>query len=822
MQKQCGRGGKGAQGGTRLSLSRASREGPAPLRLARRAPYHPSIPSSSPLTIFFSPIPTHLFPQAACYCPTRWVAPEDEALTKAADGGGGGKAFTPTPRSALLTAPAPADLAWSGLTCTVLDRKALVDKVILHPNSGVVLPGEMCALVGPSGAGKSTLLDMLAGRKTTGKLGGTVFMNGRPAGKAFKRNSAYVAQEDVFVPTLTAYETLTFHARLRAERGVPDSELAARTAAVLAATGLTRARDTTIGGMLPSGIPVRGLSGGEKRRLTVACSLVARPSLLFLDEPTTGLDSFAALNIMDHMCRLASGGLTIVATIHQPRAAIWAMFHKVLVLSEGHQLFFGAPDAAAPWFDRSLGYPYDAARDGSVSDWLMDLVSVAFPKPDDVAARSMTTRGDVEAAAAAWAGAPAADAEDAALLAGVVAAGAGGARKGASITERPGTASATRGLGVGGGATAPAPASASSVEENLGVGGGAKSVVAVPTAGTAPAAAAAGSTLATPTPPPPPTRRPPMHRYPASYWTQFRTLFRRSFMAQMRNPTDVASRTLLSTWVGTIGGLVFIATPAGPNSVFQRLAVLFFTMMIFELLPFCYMSLYIADRKFYAADVASGLYHPCAYYLAHTAAASPFIALNAAIGGLSAYGLANLRFTAKAVFTYAGLAALGALIAVQLVVLCVYLTPNQDLAFVLAVSYVAISILLGGFYAPLTDIKIAPLRWLSYLSYPRYTFQGMVRNELLPDRYRPQGCLSNALLGATEAEINNLRSNTTLQAAAGGGGFNCKMVADGKGALSFWDFTLPWKVIVPAMLAFYFGFHILSYLALSRLHKAKR
>ena len=786
-------------------------------------PAGPSRPPLPPLGHPLNPLtppPHHPRPhlQTACYCPTRWVAPHaEDALGKAASGAVG---LAPTPRSALLTAPAPADLAWDGLTCTVLDRKALVDKTILHPSSGVVLPGEMCALVGPSGAGKSTLLDMLAGRKTTGKLGGTVFMAGRPVGKAFKRNSAYVAQEDVFVPTLTAGETLAFHARLRAERGVTDAELTARMAAVLAATGLTRARDTTIGGMLPSGIPVRGLSGGEKRRLTVACSLVARPSLLFLDEPTTGLDSFAALNIMDHMSRLAAGGLTVVATIHQPRAAIWAMFHKVLVLSEGRQLFFGPPDGAAPWFDRALGYPYDPARDGAVSDWLMDLVSVAFPKPDEVAARSMTTRGDVEAAATAWAGAPpAGDAEDAVLLAEVSAGGGAAGRKGAAgaagIAERPGTASATRGLGGGGivgAATAPAPAFASSIEENM--NGGAVAKGAVPAAA-ATLTAAGGAAL-------PPTRRPPMHRYPASYWTQFCTLFRRSFMAQMRNPTDVASRTLLSTWVGTIGGLVFIATPAGPNSVFQRLAVLFFTMMIFELLPFCYMSLYIADRKFYAADVAGGLYHPCAYYLAHTAAASPFIALNAAIGGLTAYGLANLRYTAKAVFTYAGLAALGALIAVQLVVLCVYLTPNQDLAFVLAVSYVAISILLGGFYAPLKDIKIAPLRWLSYLSYPRYIFQGMVRNELMPDKYRPQGCLSSALLGATQAEIDQLRTNTTLQALAGGGGFDCKMVANGAGALDFWDFKLRWSAIIPGMVCFYLGFHILSYLCLSRLHKAKR
>ena len=88
-----------------------------------------------------------------------------------------------------------------------------------------------------------------------------------------------------------------------------------------------------------------------------------------------------------------------------------------MVLSEGYQLYFGAPDDAAPWFDRGLGYEYDALRDGAVSDWLMDLVSVGFAKPDDVAERSMATRADVAAAAARFAERGLADAGDAALVA---------------------------------------------------------------------------------------------------------------------------------------------------------------------------------------------------------------------------------------------------------------------------------------------------------------------------------------------------------------------------------------------------------------------
>lgn len=221
-------------------------------------------------------------------------------------------------------------------------------------------------------------------------------------------------------------------------QAVDAEERKARIEDVLRIMGLWKARYTQVGGALPGGILVRGLSGGEKRRLSIGCGLIASPSILFLDEPTTGLDSFAALNVMDHMRDLAAMGHTVVASIHQvcgsffhfffiffslstfffsdpktnflflfffpkksntqPRSAIWDMFHKVTVLSEGYQLYFGRPDRALAWFSDALGYDYDLLRDGAVSDWMMDLVSVGFAKPEDAARRSMTSSADVVAA----------------------------------------------------------------------------------------------------------------------------------------------------------------------------------------------------------------------------------------------------------------------------------------------------------------------------------------------------------------------------------------------------------------------------------------
>ena len=95
-----------------------------------------------------------------------------------------------------------------------------------------------------------------------------------------------------------------------------------------------------------------------------------------------GLDSFAALTVMEHLAALAALGHTVIASIHQPRPAIFERFHKVCLLSNGRQLYFGPPGGAADWFG-SLGYAYDATRDGGLADWLIDLVSVGFHKPKE-------------------------------------------------------------------------------------------------------------------------------------------------------------------------------------------------------------------------------------------------------------------------------------------------------------------------------------------------------------------------------------------------------------------------------------------------------
>jgi ABC-type multidrug transport system ATPase subunit len=191
-------------------------------------------------------------------------------------------------------------------------------------------PGEIMAISGPSGAGKSTLLEILAGVIPPSRVSGEVLVNGQPINaRCFRRLSGYVAQDEALFPLLTVKETLMYSARLR----LPGSfhTAAAIVQELLKQLGLEHVANVRIGSESN-----RGISGGEKRRVSVGVDLVHDPGVLLIDEPTSGLDSASALNIILLLKSMAiKQGKTIVLTIHQPGFRILELFDKILLLSNG-------------------------------------------------------------------------------------------------------------------------------------------------------------------------------------------------------------------------------------------------------------------------------------------------------------------------------------------------------------------------------------------------------------------------------------------------------------------------------------------------------
>ncbi|KAF9074158.1 hypothetical protein BDP27DRAFT_1444427 [Rhodocollybia butyracea] len=244
---------------------------------------------------------------------------------------------------------------------------ALNSKFILSDISGVVKPGQVLAIMGASGAGKSTLLDILARKNKRGIVGGEILINGRiVSNEEFRAVTGYVDQEDTLMSTLTVYETVLYSALLRLPREMSEEAKRFRTLETLHELGILGIKDMRIGS---SGH--RSISGGEKRRVSIACELVTSPSILFLDEPTSGLDAFNAYNVIESLVALAKNyNRTVIFTIHQPRSNIVALFDQLLVLALGRVVYSGEFSKCGDYFE-SIGKPCPPGF--NIADYLIDL-----------------------------------------------------------------------------------------------------------------------------------------------------------------------------------------------------------------------------------------------------------------------------------------------------------------------------------------------------------------------------------------------------------------------------------------------------------------
>jgi ABC-type multidrug transport system ATPase subunit len=216
---------------------------------------------------------------------------------------------------------------------TVTDKFDSTKKSQLLINvSGQVFPGEMCALMGASGAGKSTLLDVLAGRKNTGQISGEMLYNNSPK----LTSAAYVMQDSVHIGLLTVRQSIYFAAELRLPEDWSREKKDKRINKVLDMLGLQEVANTQVGTE-----DVRGISGGQLKRLSIGVEIVNLPDVIFLDEPTTGLDSSIAFEVMSAVRNLANQNRTVICTIHQPSKLTFELFDKVLILAKGRVCYFG-------------------------------------------------------------------------------------------------------------------------------------------------------------------------------------------------------------------------------------------------------------------------------------------------------------------------------------------------------------------------------------------------------------------------------------------------------------------------------------------------
>ncbi|KAK8050784.1 ABC transporter [Apiospora phragmitis] len=218
-------------------------------------------------------------------------------------------------------------------------------KTLLHSVDASFQPGSLTAILGGSGSGKTTLLNTVAERMFSSRLSQTGRITFNDAEGVHSARHAYVMQQDVLLPTLTVRETLRYSANLRLPPPTTEEERMQIVEEVILELGLKDCADTRIGNSQH-----RGCSGGEKRRTSIGVQLLANPSILFLDEPTTGLDATSAYQLVRTLKTLAKKGRTIITTIHQPRSEIWDLFDNLVILSRGSPVFSGPMLECVPWF----------------------------------------------------------------------------------------------------------------------------------------------------------------------------------------------------------------------------------------------------------------------------------------------------------------------------------------------------------------------------------------------------------------------------------------------------------------------------------------
>lgn len=212
-----------------------------------------------------------------------------------------------------------------------------VPKFILKDVNCEARPGEITAIAGPSGAGKTTLLEILSGMVCPREGSHQVLVNNRPMdAKHFRRLSGYVTQDDALFPLLTVQETLMYSALLRLPGG--QKEAANRVKKLMKELGLEHVAASRIG----KGSN-RGISGGERRRVSIGVDLVHDPAVVLIDEPTSGLDSASALHVVTLLKSMAANqGKTIILTIHQPGFRILELFDRIILLSNGFVMHNGS------------------------------------------------------------------------------------------------------------------------------------------------------------------------------------------------------------------------------------------------------------------------------------------------------------------------------------------------------------------------------------------------------------------------------------------------------------------------------------------------
>ncbi|XP_044275959.1 broad substrate specificity ATP-binding cassette transporter ABCG2-like [Varanus komodoensis] len=527
-------------------------------------------------------------------------------------------------------------------------------------------PG-MNAILGPTGSGKSSLLDVLAARKDPSGLSGDVLIDGFPQPPNFKCISGYVVQDDVVMGTMTVRENLLFSAALRLPKGISFQEKEERVAQIITELGLSKVANAKVGTEL-----IRGVSGGERKRTNIAMELITEPPVLFLDEPTTGLDASTANAVLLLLKRLSKRGRTIIFSIHQPRYSIFKLFDSLTLLALGKVLYHGPAKEALEYFT-SIGYECEPFN--NPADFFLDVIN-----------------GDSTAVAAGVAGQRPRGREE---------------RDGAETDNEKDTQEETMGTTLVDRLHEKYLASAQCQDmmeelKKLGDGRGSSPKMSGRTAHVT---------------------------YANGFFTQLHWVSQRSLKNLIRNPQASVAQVFVTVVLALIVGTIFFDVKLDQSGIQNRVGSLFFIITNQCFSSVSAVELFIKDKKLFIHQYTSGYYQVSAYFLALLVGdLLPMRTMPAVIFSCISYWMIGYQVAAERFFFF-----MLTLVLVSYTSTSMALAISAGME-VVAVANLLITIcfvfmmIFSGLLVNLPSV-MGWLNWLKYLSIPRYGLTALEVNE---------------------------------------------------------------------------------------------
>lgn len=580
---------------------------------------------------------------------------------------------------------------------------------ILKGISGTVKPGEIMALLGGSGAGKTTLLDILAMKRKTGDVTGSIKVNGSDIPrKDYSKLIGFVDQDDYLLPTLTVYETVLNSALLRLPRALSFAAKQSRVYQVLEELRILDIKDRVIGNDFE-----RGISGGEKRRVSIACELVTSPLILFLDEPTSGLDANNANNVVECLVRLAKTySRTLVLSIHQPRSNIFHLFDKLILLSNGEMVYSGDAIRVSEFLTNN---GYQCPSDYNIADYLIDITfesEGSKKKPD-----SSSSSEDVEISAGLFNPSAKKNSLHAALEDRSASVGSFNQREWEHLA---GHRDEIRNL------------LADSIDPQNETLGSMNTKLLNTKFKEGPYFAElkldidtiVANHLQSPI-------ELPSTLKAASFFQQLAILCSRSFKNIYRNPKLLLANYLLTIVLGLFLGTLYYDVSNDISGFQNRMGLFFFILTYFGFVTFTGLSSFAMERIIFIKERSNNYYTPAAYYISKVLSdVLPLRVIPPVLLALVVYPLVGLNMKGQAFLIFIGVLVLFNL-GISLEILAIgIIFEDLNNSIIISVLILLGSLLFSGLFINTKDITNVAFKYLKNLSLFYYAYESLLINEV--------------------------------------------------------------------------------------------